>query len=335
MRKSIFFTAVAATFDSCSAKIRHFSPLVCAERLRGHEKVKILFKLENLQKSGSFKDRGIRQLIRTLIDEGDVRRLLSSSGGNAGHSVATIGKEYGLPVDVFVPTTTMPMMAEKIRKQGAKVIVAGSNWNEADAHCKEALAKDIYARYIPPFDDPRIWEGHSTMVDEIKDQLEGVVPDLVVVSVGGGGLLCGVQIGLNRVRWSNVKVLGVETEGAASFAAAKAAGKVVSLSSINTIASTLGALAVTPATLTLNPHIETLSAVVSDRQAVLGAVRFAEEFRQLVEPACGAALSVVYDEELLKKHTEGCRNVVVIVCGGSAVSMELLLQWKRDFKIDQ
>lgn len=132
----------------------------------------------------------------------------------AGHSVATIGKQLNLPVTVFVPVTTMPMMADKIRKQDANVNVFGSNWNEADSECKKFLSADSSCRYIPPFDDPRIWTGHSTIIDEIKEQLNGVVPDAIVLSVGGGGLLCGVQEGLSRVGWSDVEIIAVETEGA-------------------------------------------------------------------------------------------------------------------------
>eukprot|EP01036_Dinobryon_divergens_P027971 gene27971-36840_t len=303
------------------------TPLVSSVFRVGGETINVHFKLENLQPSGSFKDRGIGHMISSLIEEGAVGRLVSSSGGNAGHSVATIGRKLSLPVSVFVPVTTMPMMADKIRKQLATVIVGGSNWNEADAECRKVLLEDSSARYIPPFDDHRIWAGHSTLIDEIQEQLNGVVPEAIVLSVGGGGLLCGVQQGLSRVGWSNVEILAAETE------AAKAAGKVVSLPKISTIASTLGALAVTPATLT--SPIATSSVVVSDRDAVLGAVRFADEFRHLVEPACGAALSAVYEERLQQRLIggRGFKNVVVIVCGGSAVSLDLLNKWRKDFDV--
>jgi len=80
--RSAFAVVAAALLDNCSAKIRHYTPLIVSELRQGHEKINVFFKLENLQKSGSFKDRGMRELIRTLTDEGDVRRLLSSSGGN-------------------------------------------------------------------------------------------------------------------------------------------------------------------------------------------------------------------------------------------------------------
>ena len=79
----------------------------------------LYFKLENMQKSGSFKDRGIGNMIFSLLENGDMKKLVSSSGGNAGHSVATVGENVGVPVDVYVPVTTKPMMIEKIRKRGA------------------------------------------------------------------------------------------------------------------------------------------------------------------------------------------------------------------------
>ena len=88
----------------------------------------VLFKLETLQPSGSFKDRGIGHMIETLMAKGKVEKLICSSGGNAGHAVATAGKAVYVPVDVYVPTTTKAMMVAKIRKTGANVIIGGDNW---------------------------------------------------------------------------------------------------------------------------------------------------------------------------------------------------------------
>lgn len=91
-------------------------------------KPNVFMKLENLQPSGSFKDRGIGHMIGTLMSQGNVRKLICSSGGNAGHAVATVGRAVSLPTDVYVPTTTKAMMVEKIRLTGANVIIGGENW---------------------------------------------------------------------------------------------------------------------------------------------------------------------------------------------------------------
>lgn len=315
----------------------------------GGETVKISFKMDNLQPSGSFKDRGISHMIKTLVEQSTVSKLVCSSGGNAGHAVATTGKKLGLPVDVFVPITTKPMMIAKLRGKGANVFIGGENWNAADAQARIALAQDADAKYIPPFDDPLIWDGNASIVEEMKESLGDHPPDAIVLSVGGGGLLCGVQRGLEKVGWTGVKIMAVETEGklccdsyvsesemlllllmivgTASFAAAKEAGKVVSIGGITSIASSLGALAVTPAT--LDSCITTESVVVSDKDAVQACLWFADQHRALVEPACGAAIAIVHNDKY-RKLWSNMNHVVVIVCGGSAVNLELLRQWEKD-----
>lgn len=123
------------------------------------------------------------------------------------------GQKLGIPVDVFVPTTTLPMMITKLRYANANVNVGGANWNEADHLARTTLAKNPNAQYIPPFDDPLIWEGNSFLVDELVEQMDGP-PDVVIASVGGGGLLRGLQLGLERRQCFNTKILAVETTGA-------------------------------------------------------------------------------------------------------------------------
>jgi hypothetical protein len=175
----------------------HATPLLAGVPLP--DGTPVSFKLEFLQPSGSFKDRGIGHMIQTLIDAGSVSRLICSSGGNAGHAVATAAQKLGLPADVFVPSTTLPLMREKIAARGANVIVSGANWNEADAEARRQLAADPGARYIPPFDDPLIWDGNSTLIDElVAASTADTLPSVIVLSVGGGGLLRGVQLGLER-----------------------------------------------------------------------------------------------------------------------------------------
>ena len=297
----------------------------------------VRFKMENLQPSGSFKDRGIGNMIQSLRDSTNMTRLICSSGGNAGLSVATIGEKIGLPVDVFVPITTLPMMIDKLKQRNANVFVGGENWNAADVFARSALANDPFARYIPPYDDPLIWEGHSTIVDELKASFgDSDKPDMIILSVGGGGLLAGIQRGLDQVGWSDVRVVAVETEGAASFAAAHAAGKIIKLEKISTVASSLGALSVTPVVLDPNSRAAQLteSMVVTDIEAVSACLQFADEQRFLIEPACGAGLSAIYSarcRDILIADSRKGANVVVIVCGGSVVSLDLLQMWREKF----
>jgi L-serine/L-threonine ammonia-lyase len=154
----------------------------------------------------------------------------------------------------------------------------------------------------------------------------GVKPGAVVVSVGGGGLLCGLLEGMHEVGWTEVPVLAVETEGAASFAAAVKAGHLVTLDRITSIATTLGARRVAPQALEWTKRHPITTWQVTDRDAVDACVRFADEHRVLVEPACGASLAAVYNKA---EPLEGLRPIVVIVCGGAGVSLSLLDKWKK------
>lgn len=212
------------------------------------------------------------------------------------------------------------------------VIVNICSRNAADREARKAVSEQHGSYYIPPYDDPLIWEGNSSLIDELADA--NMKPGAIVLSVGGGGLLCGVQSGLERHGWSDVKVFAVETEGAASFAAAHAAGEPIPITAIDSIATSLGALAVTAATLRTTIHTTPIQ--VSDREAVQACLRFADEQRMLVEPACGASLATIYGEEKLRAIQDSLgdnKNIVVIVCGGSIVSLELLEFWKKQFNI--
>jgi L-serine/L-threonine ammonia-lyase len=170
-----------------------------------------------------------------------------------------------------------------------------------------------------------VWAGNSTIVDELAETT--AKPSAIVASVGGGGLLIGLLEGLHRVGWVDVPVLAVETEGAASFAASVKAGELVTLDRITTIATTLGARKVAPEALEWTRRHSIIPWIVTDRDAVDACLRFADEHRILVEPACGASLSAVYGRAKLLENLE---TIVVIVCGGAGVTRGLLDKWDRE-----
>ena len=286
----------------------------------------VLLKMEALQPTGSFKIRGIGHACRASCEAG-ATRLVSSSGGNAGYAVAYAGRKLGTDVTVFVPESTPPRMRESIRLEGATVTEHGVTWDDAHAHASE-FAKREEAAYIHPFDDPRIWTGHASMFEEIA--ATGPKPGAVVLSVGGGGLLCGVLEGLQQVRWTDVPVIAVETEGAASFAASVAAGRLITLDRIASVATSLGARTVASQALAWTRRHPIIPWIVSDRAAVDGCLRFADDHRVLVEPACGAALSTIYGRA---KPLVGREPILVVVCGGAGVNLSLLKEWDSQVSI--
>jgi L-serine/L-threonine ammonia-lyase len=162
------------------------------------------------------------------------------------------------------------------------------------------------------------------MVDEV--QRAGLRPDAVVLSVGGGGLLCGVVEGLRRNGWSDVPVIAVETEGAASFAQSAAAGCRIELPAITSIATSLGARKVCEQAFYWQQNHLISSVVVSDQEAVAACTKFLVDHRIVVEPACGASLAIVYNNQTV---LEQFKSTLVIVCGGVTTTIEQLRQWSR------
>jgi L-serine/L-threonine ammonia-lyase len=295
------------------------TPLVESVPLCRKVEGRVWLKMESMQPSGSFKLRGIGNACRTHAAKG-AKGFLCSSGGNAGIAVAYAGRKLGLPVTVVVPETTSARAIELIEQEAARVVVRGASWQEAHEYASEGL-EDGWA-YIHPFDDPLLWSGHATIIDETVRQ--GVRPDAVVVSVGGGGLLCGVIQGLRRNGLPSVPIIAVETEGAASLSKSLRLNRNTALEEITSIATSLGAKKVADTAFVSAVEHGVLSQVVSDTQAVSACLQFARDHRILVEPACGASLAVVYEPvESLK----GKRSILVVVCGGAGVTIQQLEHW--------
>jgi L-serine/L-threonine ammonia-lyase len=162
------------------------TPLLESRPLSVRLGVPVLLKMEALQPSGSFKARGMGEACRAAAEQG-AQRVVCASGGNAGYAVAYAGRQLGMQVTIVVPETTAPRAKELIQAENAELIVHGSSWDDAHAYAVD-LARNSNAAYIHPFDDPVVWRGHSTMIEEIERT--GVRPGMIVLSVGGGGLLC-------------------------------------------------------------------------------------------------------------------------------------------------
>ncbi|KAI0883198.1 pyridoxal-phosphate dependent enzyme [Annulohypoxylon maeteangense] len=316
----------------------------------------IFLKLENLQPSGSFKSRGIGYMMQKAMfgKRTSDAHFYCSSGGNAGLACATAAAILNRPCTIVVPLSTKEHIIEKLRLLGAKVHQAGSHWALADAHLRsELLANDSVGVYVPPFDHPDIWEGASTLVDEIIAQVKSYNVsqiDGIICNCGGGGLLNGIMTGVEKNFSTSSsshpkpkpRVLALETIGADSLNASVHAGHLVTLPAITSIATSLGAQRVSEESFRWSQEASYLtSLVVSDAEAVAATMRFADDARMLVEVACGATIATVYNgdlrrvlggEEMSDEEWRG-KNVVVIVCGGSNVSLDALGVWGEQFGV--
>lgn len=309
----------------------HITTPLLQHRLPSHHGrpgLPLLLKLENLQPSGSFKLRGIGLMCQRAVAAG-ATHLVCPSGGNAGFAAAVAGAALGVRITIVVPLTTPATVCDKIRTIGAELIIAGAVWDEANAVAL-AMCEAPGAVYVPPFDHPDIWDGNATLIDEAVVQAQAMQCefDVVICAVGGGGLLCGVLEGLHRNARADVPVIAVETNGAASFHAAIEAGSLVTLPEISSIAVTLGAKRVAQAAFDWRRRHELHSITVSDAQAVHACLRFADDLRMLVEPACGAALAVAYQDLPV---LSGFEKPLIVVCGGIGVDLAKLTNWQHQF----
>uniref|UniRef100_A0A8C8JJ47 L-serine ammonia-lyase n=1 Tax=Oncorhynchus tshawytscha TaxID=74940 RepID=A0A8C8JJ47_ONCTS len=178
----------------------------------------VYLKLDSSQPTGSFKIRGIGHLCKTVR-------------GNAGMAAAYSARKLGVPATIVVPSVTPKPTVERLRDEGANVVIHGKTLNESIEYGQQLVANNPGWIFISPFDDPLIWEGHMSLVKELESELQEK-PGAMVLSVGGGGLMNGVVEGLRRAGWNDVPVIAMETVGAHSLNAAMKAGKLITLPEI-------------------------------------------------------------------------------------------------------
>ncbi|KAK4138704.1 tryptophan synthase beta subunit-like PLP-dependent enzyme [Trichocladium antarcticum] len=340
------------------------TPLIYSAPLSIVAGCNIFLKLENTQPSGSFKSRGIGNMMSLALAQSnnpDKVHFYCSSGGNAGLACATTAATLARPATIVVPTSTSPFMMGKLRELGAAVVQKGASWAEADAYLRATFLQTegesgSGSVYVPPFDHPDVWAGAATLMDEVAVEMARLggsrkVLDAVVCNVGGGGLLNGIMEGLERRgkgmarpgAGGVVRVLAVETVGADSLNASVRAGELVTLPGITSIATSLGARRVSEKSWEwvqkAGPGL--ISSTVTDREAAVGCVRFLDDARILIEASCGATLATLYNGDLRRYLGDGLtdaewaeRNVVVVVCGGSNISWEILEEYKKTFGIE-
>lgn len=197
--------------------------------------VELSVKLENLQVTGSFKARGAVNAVRGLPPDRVRRGLITASGGNHGLGVAYAGWLAGVPTTIYLPRNTPPTKARKLEEWGARVVVEGEVWDDAN---RAALAEaDREGQtYVHPFADPAVIAGQGTVALEALADLPEA--DVLVVPIGGGGLMAGVALTAKALR-PETRIVGVEPVGAPTLDVSLRAGHLVELSEITTAANTL------------------------------------------------------------------------------------------------
>jgi len=250
-----------------------------------------------------------------------------------------------------VPTSTSSLMVSKLKTLGADVVVHGKHWSEADEFMRlNLMSHDANAVYVPPFDHPHVWQGNGSLIDEIELQMRDAGSyDGIVCSVGGGGLFIGIMDALKRhgrLQSSQyqrpVRMLAMETAGADSLAHSLENGELSRLPAITSIATSLGATQVAKKAFDWAQDPSVTSCVFSDAEAAMASVNFADDERILVEPACGVSIAPAYNDTLssllfpdLSPEEFAKLNIVIVVCGGSKATLELLEEYRRTYGADE
>ena len=278
-------------------------------------------KCENLQAAGAFKIRGAYNFIAQLrAEEERPRGVITYSSGNPAQAVALAAGLVGVPVVVVMPTTAPPIKVAGARALGAEVIFEGST--SADRKTRaEAVARDRGLHMVPPFDHPWIIAGQGTVGLEILRDCPDVAR--VLVPVGGGGLISGIAAAVKQRR-PDVRVVGVEPNGAATMRESLAAGHPVSLDRVTSIAD--GLIPVRPGDLTFDHARQFVDEIVTvDDDAIARAVLWLFRRAKLVVETSGAAtLAAILDEEE-KRAGSGDDPTVVVLSGGN-IALETLAE---------
>ncbi len=309
--------AIRAAQQSIASYVKR-TPLVRSDSLSRRLDTNVYVKLELFQKTGAFKVRGAFNRMLKLTDEERRRGVVAVSGGNHAQAVACAAHTLSLQALILMPETTPRNYVEATRGYGADIMLVPTI---ADAFAAVRTFENEGRVFIHPFDDPLIMAGQGTVGLEILEDVPALTD--TIVSIGGGGLAGGVAVAIKTLK-PEVRVWGVETEGADSMSQALAAGHVVELAAITSIARTLGAPAVSPATLALaQKYLEGVT-VVSDVEAVEGLKFLLERLKVLTEPAASCTLAAA---ERLRSNFSPKSHVVLVLCGGN-VALEDLSRWQ-------
>ena len=291
------------------AEAIYLSPCQLSSDLSDLTGLPLHLKLENLQRTGSFKERGALNKLLLLRESERVQGVCTASAGNHAQGVAFHAAALGIRAQIVMPLATPQIKVAATRGFGADVILHGANYDEA---CEEALRRCAGEErtFIHPFDDVEVITGQGMIGLELLEQ----VPDLeaVVVPIGGGGLIAGVACALKETN-PKIRVIGVEPEKLPSMLRAREAGAPVTLKAEATIADGIAVRRSGELTLPLVQRYVDEIVTVDDEEVASAILMLLEHEKTLAEGAGAAALAAV----LQSKANLRQRRTVVLVSGGN------------------
>ena len=269
----------------------------------------VYLKLENLQKTGSFKVRGAAYAMSQLTDKEKKAGVIAASAGNHAQGVAYAATRLGIKSTIVMPVFSPVAKIQATQGYGADVVLHGNVFDDALAHARETAEK-TGATFLHPFNDEDVIAGQGTIGLEILDECPEV--DVIAVPVGGGGLISGISIAVKEQR-PEVEIYGVEAESAASMQASFEAGKIVNVEGLDTACD--GIAVKRPGKITYRIAKDLLNGVVTVEELEVTRTLFLllERAKIVVEPAGCVALSAYQYGKIDIKD----KNAVAILSGGN------------------
>jgi threonine dehydratase len=306
--QSVSLTSIQAARARIGEAI-HCSPCQLSHYLSELTGLPLHLKLENLQRTGSFKERGALNKLLTLSETERKRGVIAASAGNHAQGVAFHAASHSIRAQIVMPLATPQVKVAATRSFGAEVILHGASYDEA---CEEAIRRRLSEgrTFIHPFDDPEVISGQGTIGLELLEQ----VPDIeaVVVPIGGGGLIGGIACALKETN-PKIRVVGVEPDSLPSMLRAREAGAPVTISAQATIADGIAVRRAGDLTLPLISRYVDEIVTVDDEEIASAILLLLEQEKTLAEGAGAAALAAVVQAKSNLRH----RRTVVLVSGGN------------------
>ena len=270
----------------------------------------VFCKLDYLQRTGSFKERGARNALLLLPQDARERGVIAASAGNHAQGVAYHGSLLGIPVTVVMPRFAPLIKVTNCRQLGAEVVLHGEDLTEARAMAQE-LAAERGLAFIHPFDDAHVIAGQGTMGLEILEQAPLI--EAIVVPVGGGGLISGIGL-VAKAKRASVEIIGVEPENAPSLAAAFARKGPVQVALAPTLADGLAVAQTGAINYAIARKVVDRLVTVDEASIALAILRLIELEKSVVEGAGATPLAAFLAGKL--DHLKG-RRVALVLCGGN------------------
>lgn len=301
------------SIQSAAIQIKSFirkTPFVQSKAFSDLIGADVRFKLESIQVTGSFKARGAINKLLSLEDHEKQKGVVSASTGNHGAAVAYAAGQTGIDCTIYVPDDASPAKLENMKQFGAKIKVHGNDCIKAEARAQE-ISISTGETYVSPYNDPYVIAGQGTIGAEIESQCDGL--DVIIISVGGGGLIGGIA-GFLKSIWPHIHVVGCSPENSAVMIHSIKAGKVLDLSSKPTLSDgTAGGVEEDSITFPICCDMIDETVLVTEKEIKDAMITYMDKEHQLLEGAAGTAVATL----LKKKDDLIGKRVGVVICGGN------------------